>query len=1392
MRNGIGKRLTALLLSGMMILTNSSGVAWAESMEMQVEEAELCSADEFDVMEADEQELLEEEIIEDMVDEPEETSETVSGETEMAEVLTDTENVWGETEEEPLIEEVIPETEEIIEEEVDSKGASSEESEDVVASGSCGTNVTWKLTGTESEGYTLTISGEGEMTTYGTNWSTYYPNTPWIGYREYIKEAIVEDGVTRVGNLAFSCTGVEKATFADSVISIGTGIFDGCTNLVDVKLPAGITVLSGSTFKNCTSLKSIELPSRLKTIGGDAFINCTSLESVKIPDGVIRIEDGAFSLCTSLKSITLPDSVGVIEGEAFDRSGLTSIVIPPGVTYLDPKTFWYCSSLVTVEIPNALTWIGGYDQYTGCFQGCESLTDVYYHGTEAEWSEVYLGNMNNYLAEATFHYLAAEKIPMYSCEITLDAEEYVYAGEAITPVVTVKKSSTVLEEGTNYTITYENNDKIGEATAVITGINDHEGEVRIPFRIIPGKVTNLHGNNEISTEDAAYGGVNRNLEVAWDSLNGVDGYEVWYSKDSNFSTYEEVDIDWGDAEYNSNTLERKSTYYVKVRAYKNFSSEKVYGDWSDVLKVQIGNQIVVSEMWGFGNLKVQIDAGYYYRMFAPEQAKELYLYGKKRCSEYKKFDGVCYGMIMAGISLYDYDIPTDSYGVSSLNDIVSFDSAKDAWSSQLNMDAADAIIFALLAQSYTSLQNNMYTNKNKLVDLKEAIENCQKSNAAPVMIGLIEHGANHVLLATGIEEENIDSIKIAVYDPNYPSDTERYLYLLKTKDIITGWSYEFSDNVYWAGNTSSSFKNNDYILFDVTSAAEMAGILHNGIDTAEDAFEGGQLIRITADKDVFDYIAEWKQNLNYGDPLFFAQSSLETEEEKMSEMYIVNAGTEIVLNDVPAGVTISVASGYHTATVEVTEESDITINVGDTNANQVTVTSDAAVGFIVTFKDTVSLDQPVKETTITGTSNAGTTATIQQTTDQKIQISGATSMQYEREEGVRDTNTGVMQNPAISETPTVELDVSKSYQIEEGEEEPQLAASSNNDGVFDQVIEMIKECSHVYETAIEKAATCSATGMKYEKCTLCGEKKSGSETTIPKKAHTYGSWATVSTATVFQKEKQQRICSACKTKETREYGSVLKPTITVNASTILLRTKQSTTGLKVTGLAAGDSIVSMTLNSSTYVKISNVNLKAGTCKLTALKKKETKGTTKLIIKLKSGLTKEIPIKVQTSAVKTSSIGNVKKTLTMKVKGTVKLSPVLNPFTSQDKIKYSSSNKKIVKVSAKGVLTALKPGTAKITVKAGKKSFSCKVTVEGIKNTGLKNVPSTLTLKVKKTKTLKPVRVPSNSTDTITYKSSNTKVATVSAKGVIKAKKKGTAKITVKCGSATATCTVTVN
>lgn len=120
-----------------------------------------------------------------------------------------------------------------------------------------------------------------------------------------------------------------------------------------------------------------------------------------------------------------------------------------------------------------------------------------------------------------------------------------------------------------------------------------------------------------------------------------------------------------------------------------------------------------------------------------------------------------------------------------------------------------------------------------------------------------------------------------------------------------------------------------------------------------------------------------------------------------------------------------------------------------------------------------------------------------------------------------------------------------------------------------------------------------------------------------------------------------------------------------------------------------------------------------------------------------------------------------------------------------KVTFKSSNKKVATINSKGVITGKKAGKAVITVKVGK--YTKKLTVK-VKEPSFKLVKSSVKLKKGKKTT---IRVKAAPVSKVTYKTSNKKVATVNSKGVVTAKKKGTAKITVKCNGITRTFKVTV-
>ena len=331
--------------------------------------------------------------------------------------------------------------------------------------------------------------------------------------------------------------------------------------------------------------------------------------------------------------------------------------------------------------------------------------------------------------------------------------------------------------------------------------------------------------------------------------------------------------------------------------------------------------------------------------------------------------------------------------------------------------------------------------------------------------------------------------------------------------------------------------------------------------------------------------------------------------------------------------------------------------------------------------------------------------------------------------------------------------------------------------------------SHSWVTKnVVKEATCTEAGSKVENCASCDAVQTVS---IPVKGHTVMKDAAVAPTVFADGKTEGSHCSVCGTVLEKQNTIAKVPaTIYLTASSLKMKTGQSTTAFKATGFSEGDYVTAVTSNKPRTVKVTNVN-KNGTFKLTAGKKK---GSAVITVTLASKKTASFKVTVQKAAVKTTKITTTTKSLTLAKGATYKKlasSIAVTPVTSKEKVTYSSSNKKVATVSSKGVIKAKKAGTAKITVKSGSKKVVVTVKVTGVKTTNLSGVPAAKSVSKGKSFKIKAIATPKNTDEKITFKSSNKKVATVTSKGVVKGLKKGTATITVQSGSKKMTCKVTV-
>lgn len=248
-----------------------------------------------------------------------------------------------------------------------------------------------------------------------------------------------------------------------------------------------------------------------------------------------------------------------------------------------------------------------------------------------------------------------------------------------------------------------------------------------------------------------------------------------------------------------------------------------------------------------------------------------------------------------------------------------------------------------------------------------------------------------------------------------------------------------------------------------------------------------------------------------------------------------------------------------------------------------------------------------------------------------------------------------------------------------------------------------EKADHNWQLTKEEKVTCEKDGSKTYTCADCGETKTEM---IQSTGHRFSDWQTVKENDVFSDAVQKRTCSICGKEETRTISGKIKATMSVNATSLKLKRRQSTNRFVVTGLAKGDYISSWTSSNKKIVTVSGRS--NGTCTIKAGNKT---GKAKITITLASGLKKVINVTVQKKAVTCTAIKNVSKKLTLNRKKSYQLKPVISPITCTSKAKYKTSNKKVVKVTSKGKITAVKKGKAKITVMVGKKKFVCTVTIK---------------------------------------------------------------------------------
>lgn len=456
-------------------------------------------------------------------------------------------------------------------------------------------------------------------------------------------------GVKRIPGYLFFVYGttdyyarVSAVRMSDTIKEIGKAAFAGCTELQKVTWSMGTESIGESAFENCEKLSSAVIPAATKEIGNCAFYNCASLSSlqfnasncadcgyfgkvfynagasagglvVTFGSGVKRIPAYLFfaygagynygdSYCAHVKSVKLSDSIQEIGASAFSGCYfLSGITWGNGITSIGEEAFCQCINLPSAYIPLSVKKIGA-----GAFYDCQELKTVTFNAKSCADCGYYSRVFWNAGAEASGLTVTVgsgvKRIPAY---LFYNNENYNYGDGYYAHITSVTlpsglqqigyysfancydlKTVTVNGKSTAFDGSAFDNCRSGLTFKCISGSTAADFALKKGFRrsyissavsVKAPKITSLKNSKS------------RKVTVKWNKISNVSGYQVQYSRNKYFSSGVKTKA----VSKNSTVLmtlsklTKKSTYYVRIRAYKKSGGKTYYSSWSSTKKVVV-------------------------------------------------------------------------------------------------------------------------------------------------------------------------------------------------------------------------------------------------------------------------------------------------------------------------------------------------------------------------------------------------------------------------------------------------------------------------------------------------------------------------------------------------------------------------------------------------------------------------------------------------------------------------------------------------------------------------------------------------------------------------------------------------------------------------------------
>lgn len=1168
--------------------------------------------------------------------------------------------------------------------------------------GTCGDSLTWEIYDSD----VLCITGTGAMADYDID-----NPAPWSG--KNIRYCRLGKGITSIGASAFeNCTSLEIIELEEGITSINGYAFYGCTSLKELELSKSLKSIGENAFEGCTSLQKVTAYPKLTSLKNTSFRKCSALTirgyegsyiqeyatEKKIPfesmgkwgtcgysaewyliDGTLTI-DGYYDMTDYSETNKAPwtglnitkivvENISTIGNYAFaGLSNVTEITLPNTVHEIGDYAFKNCAGLKSVEIPNSLE-LGIISE--GMFYGCTSLETI--------------------------------KLPDNIREI----ENYAFANCKSLSSFTVPKEVTIIKRGTFLnceslsSITMGNEiTEIGGSAFAGCGLT----EIQLPSGIT-GIGEEAFAKNKF-TEFTISSGV---TELGAGVFAGCDQLQEISVEEgnANFSAAGGVLYDKAGTKLLLCPSGKEGTFTLPRRTTE--IAESAFKGCKKITELVLPSGLTTIGSKAFSGMNLTT-------VELPAELVNLSPDAFAYCSK-----------------LTEITVDEDNT-VFAVADGVLCDKNKEKV--LICPPGLDRIV---LSEGIKSIEKDAIAVRREetVIDLPFSLKKIDFSNISPKSVVFEAYGNARIVYDLDWMGYNWRSK--GNHDLPWEGDTSTEYHKAMAYEKLTEYLFKSPNQTITKKNGTLTHVSTAINFTHVTSTGSATGtmkfrITPNGVENNKFTLEvrtsgsNGSLYGFTATLTVdpakltsktVDYNYTWDikkgaycttttKNINS-----MANSALYNGVACLCTELLPETETGLKIKDL-GFLGMFKDSTIHTFEVEEGKDATCTENGYGASAwcplcgavqirgSVIPATGHAYGDWVVTEEATCTKDG-IETSTCANCGDVKTNVIEKKGhTEEILPSSAATCERPGLTEGIRCSVCGEILKEQTETEPATGHAYGDWVVTEEATCVKEGTETSTCANCGDVKTRTVKKKAHTEEIISEKKPTCEEPGLTEGiRCSVCGKILKEQKTEGEATGHNFGEYKTTKAATALNTGVKTRTCGVCGKKETITIPK-LKATIKLNVTSIVLKVGQSTTKVKVSGLAKGDSVASWKSGNTSLVKVTSSG------KITAGKKT---GSTTVTVTLRSGKKAVVKVKVQKSEVKTTRISGLSSKVTLKVKKRITLKPVISPITSVQKITYATSNKNIATVSSKGVITAKKAGKVKITVKSGSKKYVITVTVK---------------------------------------------------------------------------------